>query len=367
MIWKCGKCGKQWTYPVTKCIFCEGIVGIVEPSSLIVKGMTEVLIPSIEHPKVPYFNLLLEDEDGNYHIRKSFKGYNIGEQLIIEHDKADDNAIVGVVGTGTLGIGIAEVFLQTDHQVILRSRTQESLDNARKQLTKRLSKTHTSDEVDQLSSKIEFTTELSDTSRANIIIEAIIEDTDEKKKLFKELDEICANTTILATNTSSLSINELSSEITDSTRFIGMHFFNPVSKMHLVEVVKGKKTSDKTVEFVKTLAEKLGKTPIVVEDSPGFIVNRILVPLLNEAIYELYEGLADAKDIDKAIMLGLNHPMGPLSLADLIGLDICLDIMEHLFKEFNELKYKPCPLLVEMVKKGNLGVKTGKGFYEYKK
>lgn len=367
MAWKCENCGKQWGHPVAKCIFCNGDVRIIEPASLVVKGVTEILVPSDEHPKVPYFNLLLEDEAGNYHIRKSFKAYEIGEQLISEHDKSDNNVIVGVLGTGALGIGIAEIFLLAGHHVILRSRSQESLDKTQNKLAKKLGKTCTSDEVDQILGEIEFTTELSDMIHADIIIEAIIEDMDAKKKLFKELDHVCANDTIFATNTSSLSINELSSEISDSTRFIGMHFFNPVSKMFLVEVVRGNKTSDETVEFAKDLAERLGKTPIIVNDSPGFIVNRILMPLLNEAIYELYEGLADAKDIDNAIMLGLNHPMGPLSLADLIGLDICLNIMESVFKEFNDLKYKPCPLLVEMVKDGNLGAKTEKGFYEYKK
>ncbi|HHY79633.1 MAG TPA: 3-hydroxybutyryl-CoA dehydrogenase, partial [Thermoanaerobacter sp.] len=201
---------------------------------------------------------------------------------------------------------------------------------------------------------------------ADFVIEAAIENMEIKKQIFKELDNICKEGTILATNTSSLSITEIANVTTRPDKVIGMHFFNPVPVMKLVEVIKGMKTSSETFNTVKELAQKLGKTPVEVNEAPGFVVNRILIPMINEAIGVLADGVASASDIDEAMKLGANHPIGPLALSDLIGNDVVLAIMDTLYSEFNDSKYRPHPLLRKMVRAGLLGRKTGKGFFEYK-
>ncbi len=221
------------------------------------------------------------------------------------------------------------------------------------------------DEKDGIIKNLKITTNLDDLINADIVIESVTEDINIKKQLFKELDEILLDKTIIATNTSSLSIDELASVTSRPDRFIGMHFFNPVPKMYLVEVVRGEKTSDTTINKINELAKQINKTPIVTKNSPCFIVNRILMAYLNEAIWELHEGVASAEDIDTAAKLGLNHPMGPLALADLIGLDIVLAIMKSLYQRTNNEKYLPCPLIEKMVENEKLGRKTKGGFYEY--
>lgn len=366
MVFRCEKCNLVWYYPIEKCIYCKGKVVKLKEEKYTVKGITEIFIPSKDHSQVPYYDLLLEDENGNLHIKKSFKKYEIGD--VIKDKRGKEGKIkwkIGVIGTGVTGTGITQVFISAGFQVILRGRTSGSLGIAVQKIEGELLRTMSVDERDKIIKNIKQTTNLGDLVNADIIIESVIEDMDVKKQLFKELDEILSDKTIIATNTSSLSIDELASATKRPNKFLGMHFFNPVPKMHLVEVVRGEKTSDDSINKIIELVKQINKTPIVTKNSPSFIVNRILMVYLNEAVWELYDGVASAEDIDTAIKLGLNHPMGPLSLADLIGLDVVLAIMKSLHQRTNNEKYLPCPLIEKMVKEGRLGRKSGGGFYKY--
>ena len=275
-----------------------------------------------------------------------------------------------VIGSGTMGNGIVQTFATKGHKVVIKGHRQESLDKAIASLDKGLSKLVekgkiTSEDKEITMSNISTTLSYEDIKDADLVIEAIVEDIKVKETVFKELDEICEAKTILATNTSSLSITEIASFTKRPEKVIGMHFFNPVPVMKLTEIITGQKTSVETFDTVFNIASDIGKVPVRVEESPGFVVNRILVPMINEAVGILSENVASKEDIDESMKLGANHPIGPLALADLIGLDVCLAIMEVLYNEFSDSKYRPHPLLKKMVRANNLGRKTGKGFYEY--
>lgn len=365
MVFKCEKCNLVWYYPVKKCIYCKGEVKELKEEKYTVKGITEVFIPSKDHSQVPYYDLLLEDENGNLHIKKSFKKYEIRDIIIKDKKEESIKKKIGVIGPGVTGVGITQVFVSSGFEVILKSKNQKSLDIAIQKIEIELLRSMNVNEKDRIIKNIKPTTSLDDLINADIVIESITEDINLKKQLFKELDEILLDKTIIATNTSSLSIDELAYATSRPDRFIGMHFFNPIPKMHLVEVVRGEKTSNGTINKITELTKQINKTPIITKNSPCFIVNRILMVYLNEAIWELYEGVSSAKDIDTAAKLGLNHPMGPLELADLIGLDVVLAIMKSLYERTNNEKYLYCPIIEEMVKNGKLGRKTDEGFYKY--
>lgn len=350
-------------------MFCMTELSEISSTKFTVKGVTEVLIPSSEHDIVPYYELLLEDDFGNLSIRKSFKSFQIGD--IIEQDlneplvhQEKTQKKIGVIGTGLMGKQLALFLAQAGYQVILFSRTEEGFSAAINKIEKGLIKTKDPQEAKIILNKIEPTTDLSKLSEAELVIETIIEDLKVKRQLLYDLSSLCTGHAIIATNTSSLPVTELASSISNPERFIGMHFFNPVQKMHLVEIIYGQDTSKKTIEYVINFSEALGKTPVVVRDSPGFIVNRSLMPFINEAASLLHEGVPP-NDIDNAIKLGLNHPMGPLALADLIGLDICVSIMNTLYQGDNDVRYIPSPAFYDLIQKGHLGKKTGKGFYDY--
>jgi len=278
--------------------------------------------------------------------------------------------LIGVVGAGTMGNGIAQVAARAGYDVVMRDVRDEFLQRGMSAIDKSLQRDVDKErlggeEKQAIVGRIKTTTALDALKDATLVVEAITEDQTIKSSLFKDLDQITSPSTILASNTSSISITKLAAATSRPDKVIGMHFMNPVPIMKLVEVIRGLATSDETYEKVRTLSEKLGKTALDCQDSPGFVSNRVLMPMINEAIFTLYEGVATRESIDGIMKLGMNHPMGPLTLADFIGLDVCLAIMNVLYEGFDDSKYRPCPLLKKYVDAGWLGRKTGRGFYEY--
>lgn len=277
-----------------------------------------------------------------------------------------------VLGAGTMGSGIAQAFAAKGYEVIIRDIKDEFVSKGiagiQKNLDKLVSKEKiTADKAEEILSRISGTTDMNLLDDVDLVVEAAVENMEIKKEIFKELDRICKPEAILATNTSSLSITEVAAATNRPDKVIGMHFFNPATIMKLVEIIRGMATSDETFNAIKELTLAMGKESVEVAEAPGFVVNRILVPMINEAVGILAEGIANAEDIDKAMMLGANHPMGPLALGDLIGLDVCLAIMDVLYKETGDTKYRAHSLLRKYVRAGFLGRKTGRGFHNYNK
>lgn len=275
---------------------------------------------------------------------------------------------IAVIGSGVMGSGIAQV-LASQYKVVVRDIQSEALAKAKKTIEKNLSRSVekaklTQEVMDAIMANLTFSSELSDIADADLVIEAATENANIKKAIFKELDQVVKAEAILATNTSSLSITEVAMATQRPTQVIGLHFFNPVPMMALVEIISGQVTDVNVVEKVREVVLAINKTPVIVNEAPGFVVNRILIPMINEAIACLHEGVASAEDIDTAMKLGANHPLGPLALGDLIGLDVCLAIMETLFEELGD-KYKPHQLLKKKVRANQLGRKTGQGFFTY--
>jgi 3-hydroxybutyryl-CoA dehydrogenase len=277
----------------------------------------------------------------------------------------------GVIGAGQMGAGIAQVAAMSGLNVIMNDIKTEFVDKGQANIAKILSRgvekgKMSEDEKKAVLGRIKASIDLTDMASADYVVEAATENEKIKFQIFKDLDKTCKEQVILATNTSSIPIGRIAAQTGRAEKVIGMHFMNPVPVMKLVEIIPGLATSDETFQITWDLAEKFGKTPAKANDYPGFIANRILLPMINEAVYCLYHGVGSREDIDTVMKLGMNHPMGPLALADLIGLDTCLAIMETLFEGFKDSKYRPCPLLRKYVEAGWLGKKTGRGFYQYK-
>ena len=278
---------------------------------------------------------------------------------------------IAVIGAGTMGNGIAHTFAQFGYNVQLIDISQASLDKGMATITKNLDRMvvkeriSSADKENTLANITTYTSVKEGVQNANLVVEAATENVNLKLKIFKELDEICPKGTILATNTSSISITQIAAVTNRPEKVIGMHFMNPVPIMKLVEIIRGYNTSNEVTDIIMDLSKKVGKTPTEVNDYPGFVANRILMPMLNESIETLYNGVAGVQEIDTVMKLGMAHPMGPLQLADFIGLDVCLSILNVMYDGFKNPKYAPCPLLVNMVSAGKLGVKSGEGFYDY--
>jgi 3-hydroxybutyryl-CoA dehydrogenase len=278
--------------------------------------------------------------------------------------------IIGVVGAGTMGNGIAQVAARAGYSVVMRDIGEEFLQRGveaiDRSLQRDVDKERLKDEEKRaIMGRIRTTTELSELAGASFVVEAVTEKLEAKQEVFRALDELVNKDGVLASNTSSISITKLGAATRRPDKVIGMHFMNPVPVMQLIEVIRGLATSQETWDAVEAASRRMGKTPVEVHDAPGFVSNRVLMPMINEAVFCLYEGVGKAEAIDEVMKLGMNHPMGPLALADLIGLDVCLDILRVLQQGFGDPKYRPCPLLVKMVDAGRLGRKSGRGFYDY--
>ena len=277
-----------------------------------------------------------------------------------------------VIGGGTMGLDIAQVFAKKGYDVVVRDINDQIIQASEARLNKSLDKLVAKGKLDEagkaaITGKMTFTTDLNLAADADLVVEAAVENLDIKKSIFGELDKICKPETILASNTSSISITAIAAATQRADRFIGMHFFNPATVMKLVEVIRGANTSEETFKTVYALAQEIGKEPVEVAEAPGFVVNKILIPMINEAADLVYTGVATAEDVDKAMQLGANHPMGPLHLGDLVGLDVCLAIMDTIYKETHDSKYRASLLMRKLVRAGHLGRKTGKGFFDYSK
>ena len=365
MKYGCVHCKLCWNHPIEKCIFCGEEISQVKETRYNVIGYSEVFIPSTGNEKVPYFVNLLEDKSGNKIFQKSFQKYNIGTIIDLEEDMVHEQQI-GIVGSGLMGVQLAVYMVQYGFPTVLKTRFEDRKSIAYSKIQKMISKRMSEEEVRTSLQLLTITTDYKDLARCDIIIEAVTEDILLKKEVFKDLSKVCKKSAIFSTNSSSLSIDALASSTDRPEKCIGMHFFNPVHRMDLVEIVVGGVTSEETKAIIIDTVVRLNKKAILVKNSPGYIVNRLLIPQINEAVLLLEDGISSMEDIDSAIKLGLNHPMGPFQLADFIGLDICVSILDVLFRELDNSKYMPAQLLRTKVKEGKLGVKTGEGFYHYK-
>jgi 3-hydroxybutyryl-CoA dehydrogenase len=362
---KCSSCDKEFVYPFQKCPHCGANLKTKAGGELKVIGVTEVMIPSIGNEQVPYFVLLLAGKDGKKEFVKNSKPYKVGD-LFSKKSVPKMRLKIGVVGTGTMGLGIAALALSHGFEVTMKSRSEKSLQNGKVQMEDILTKYYLK-RIEDFEKNLTLTTSYTDLSGLDLIIESVSEDLEIKREIFRKLDAICPPSTVLATNTSALSINSLTTVTKNPSRVIGIHFFNPIHRMKLVEIISGAKTDKRSRECAVYFAIEVDKQPIVVKDSPGFIVNRLAIPFINEAVRLFENGISNPRDIDIAVKNGLNHPMGPFELADLIGIDVVVAILHELHQRTGDAALAPCAMLLKMNSEGKLGRKSGQGFYSYSK
>jgi 3-hydroxybutyryl-CoA dehydrogenase len=362
--WTCPDCGRDYAYELSQCTWCHVALSKHEPASAEIVAITEVNAPSVGHEDVPYWCALVRAEDGAQAIVNLDYAALVGDRLSFG-SHAVDLAVVGILGTGTMGRSLAELLLSRGHHIVWCGRSEERLAVARAKLLDRLGRVMDEDQMAAADVRLRTSVDYAGLGDCDVVIEAVVEEMAPKQAVLAAAEANMRPEAILATNTSGLSIDELAVALKHPERFGVLHFFNPATRMRLVETAVGLKTSPETAEFLDVFALSLGKIPVRVAARPAFAVNRALMPLLNEAVRELEEGVAPAESIDEAVRLGLNHPMGPLGLADLIGLDVIVDIMVNLAERTGDPGYAPRPMLVELVSRGKLGRKSGEGFYKY--
>lgn len=362
----CPVCGLTYAYDLAVCTSCGVELEAEQDDSRVVLAVTEVATPSLGHEDVPYWCALTESQEGHRRILKVSRAVSVGDTLA--EDAAAPTGYVhtiGLVGSGVMARGLVELMLSRGHRVVWVGRSLDRLAASRQKVTERLTKFMDEDQTSEALGRLVMSDSTTALAECDIVIEAIVEELEPKQDIIRHIEEVVSKECIIATNTSSLPLDEMSRGMSCPQRFAGLHFFNPPMRMRLVEVVRSPQTDDEIESILVQFAESLGKTPIPVAAGPGFVVNRVLMPLLNEAVRALEDGIAPAEAIDEAVMLGLNHPMGPLALADLIGLDVVTNIMDDLHSRLGDEAYAPRPLLKRLVEEGKLGRKTGEGLFTH--
>jgi 3-hydroxybutyryl-CoA dehydrogenase len=361
----CPQCHARYSVDLPSCTFCRVDLVLDQAREAEVIAVTEVQSPPLGHEDVPYWVAMVRTPGGALHMRKSDTALMVGDRVLAPEDEAIERAVVGVLGTGVMGRGLVELLLSRGHMVRWHGRTEQSIGKARARVFDRLGRVMDEDQLAAVEPHLVTSTDVSVLGDCDVVIEAVVEELEPKAAALAEAEAAMRDDAVLATNTSGLSLDDLAAALKRPERFGALHFFNPATRMRLVETAVARATSPETSAFLDEFAASLAKTPVRVSATPAFAVNRALMPLLNEAVREFEEGVASAESIDEAIRLGLNHPMGPLALADLIGLDVVIDIMDNLAERLGDETYTPRPLLRTLVAEGKLGRKTGAGFYEY--
>ncbi|MCL5886892.1 MAG: 3-hydroxyacyl-CoA dehydrogenase NAD-binding domain-containing protein [Actinobacteria bacterium] len=361
----CQGCGRRYGYPFDECTVCRSPLAETGERSGKVIAVTEVAAPSLGHEDVPYWCALVMLDDGGHAISKHDAPVAIGDKLSLGAGQTAAEYRIGIVGSGVMARGLVELFLARGLEVVWVARSLERLEIAKAKVESRLVRVMDDEQLAVALSSLALSDDLASLAECDLVIEAVVEEVEPKLAVLRSIEQAVSSECLIATNTSSLPLDVLASALEHPMRFGGMHFFNPPIRMRLVEVVRAPQTDDDTDERLFELSLALGKIPVRVANSPGFVVNRVLMPLLNEAVRALEDGVAPAEDIDEAIRLGLNHPMGPLALADLIGLDVVVNIMDDLHDRLGDTAYAPRPMLRQLVEEGKSGRKAGEGFYDY--
>lgn len=363
--WICPECGRSYAYELPICSWCDVGLSESQPAEGEVIAVTQVDVPSVGHEDVPYWVALVRGGDSSLELRKYDVAKSVGTSVPLRRDTAADLAVFGIIGSGTMGRGLVELLLQRGHRVVWVGRNRERLKKARSKVLDRLGRVMDEDQLSDAAASVSVSVAFESLGDCDVVVEAVVEELEPKATTLAAAENGMRADAILATNTSGLPLDELAAVLQRPERFGALHFFNPPNRMRLVETAVSPATSNATATVLDEIARSLGKTPVRVAATPAFAVNRVLMPLLNEAVRELEEGVAPAESIDEAIRLGLNHPMGPLALTDLIGLDVVLEIMSNLANRTGDDTYAPRPMLRTLVAEGKLGRKTGEGFYRY--